>query len=99
MPQDLADPASMIQRAKRYPQKLSPREIQHLQRTIGNLAVSRLLVSKNQRPVVQRKDGDPFGIIKHPKKGGHDLHLYDAFDPPRGWSKKKTKTNASPDHK
>ncbi len=93
--QDLADPASMIQRAKLFPQKLSSREIQHLQRTVGNLAVSRLLVSKNQRPIVQRKDGDPFGAFKAPKKGPHDYRLYAAYDPaPRRWAKKKAKTNA-----
>lgn len=88
--QQAADPASMIQRAKRFPQKLSSGEIQKLQRTLGNLAVSKLLVSKNQRPMLQKKDADPFGAFKDPKKGPHDLRLDADFDPaPKGWIKKQ----------
>jgi len=88
----LDDSSAMIQRAKLYPKKLTVTEIQHLQRTVGNSAVSRLLVSKNQRPVIQKKDGDPFGVMKNPKKGPHDYRLFAEYDPPpRAWRKKKSK--------
>jgi len=84
------DPTSMVQRAKLFPQKLQMGEIQKLQRTLGNLAVSKLLVSKNQRPYLQKKDADPFGAYKDPKKGSHDLRLDADLDPtPKGWTKKQ----------
>lgn len=92
VPKHLSDAGAILHRAKLHPQKLTSTEIQHLQRTVGNLAVSRLLVSKNKSATIQKKDGDPFGKMKNPKKGPHDYRLYAQYDPsPRGWKKKRTK--------
>jgi hypothetical protein len=86
---ELVDQAATVHRAKLFPQKLSSGEVQRLQRTLGNQAVSKLLVSKSQRPVVQRQ-GDPFAPFKHPDKGPHDLRLEPEYDPaPPGWVKKQ----------
>lgn len=85
---ELGDQA-VVHRAKLFPQKLSSGEVQRLQRTLGNQAVSKLLVSKSQPLGVQRQ-GDPFAPFKHPDKGPHDLRLEPEFDPaPPGWEKKQ----------
>lgn len=51
-------PASLSQRARIAPRTLSPRQVQHLQRTVGNQAVHQVLVSTVQTapstPIIQR---------------------------------------------
>jgi peptidoglycan hydrolase-like protein with peptidoglycan-binding domain len=85
---ETADLGATALQAKLYPQKLQSSQVQHLQRALGNQAVSRLLVSKIDAAV--QRQGDPFAPFKHPDKGPHDLRLQADFDPaPPDWQKKQ----------
>ncbi len=48
---------SVIQRAKLNPNSLTPKEVLHLQNTIGNRSITRLLTGKNQVRPIQRRIG------------------------------------------